>query len=164
MIKDYDRLAAVSYALKWALGRNPDFYDYNSIGGDCTNFVSQCVYAGTQTMNYTPEFGWYYINGNEKSPSWTGVEFFYDFMINNEGIGPFGEARNINLLVPGDIIQLGNREGDFYHSLILTRIDYSFRRRRFYVCAHSEDAFQRNLLSYNFSNIRGIHILGYRTE
>ena len=164
MIKEYDRLSAVSYAVKWALGRNPDFYDYNNIGGDCTNFASQCVYAGTQTMNYTPEYGWYYINGNEKSPSWTGVEFFYDFMINNRGIGPFAEEREVRFLVPGDIIQLGNIEGDFYHSLVLTKIEISGRRRRFYVCAHSEDAFQRNLMTYRFGKIRGIHILGYRTE
>jgi len=164
MIKEYDRISAISYALKWALSRNPDFYDYNNIGGDCTNFVSQCVYAGAQTMNYTPEYGWYYINGNEKSPSWTGVEFFYDFMINNKGEGPFAEERNINYLIPGDIIQLGNKDGDFYHSLILTKIDFGGRRRRFFVCAHSEDAFQKNLLSYRFERIRGIHILGYRNE
>lgn len=33
----YDRRAAVAYAHQWAYGRNPDFYDYEEIGGDCTN-------------------------------------------------------------------------------------------------------------------------------
>ena len=42
----YDRRAAVAYAHQWAYGRNPDFYDYEEIGGDCTNFASQCLYAG----------------------------------------------------------------------------------------------------------------------
>ena len=37
----YDRAAAVAYAHRWALGRNPQFYDYEEIGGDCTNFASQ---------------------------------------------------------------------------------------------------------------------------
>ena len=58
----YDRQSAVMYALRWALSRNPEYYSYSGIGGDCTNFVSQCVYAGSGVMNYTPDFGWYYID------------------------------------------------------------------------------------------------------
>ena len=42
----YDRRAAVLYAHRWAYGRNPAFYDYEHLGGDCTNFASQCIYAG----------------------------------------------------------------------------------------------------------------------
>ena len=29
----------------------------------------QCLYAGTGIMNFTPEFGWYYIDANDRSPS-----------------------------------------------------------------------------------------------
>ena len=58
----YDRGAAVRYAKRWAYGRNPAFYDYERIGGDCTNFASQCVYAGSGVMNYTRDLGWYYID------------------------------------------------------------------------------------------------------
>ena len=54
----YDRRAAVAYAHQWAYGRNPDFYDYEEIGGDCTNFASQCLYAGTGVMNFDPVYGW----------------------------------------------------------------------------------------------------------
>ena len=68
---DYDRSAAVLYAHQWAYGRNPAFYDYENVGGDCTNFASQCVFAGSGVMNFTPDFGWYYIDANQKSPSWT---------------------------------------------------------------------------------------------
>ena len=50
----YRREEAEAYARYWAYGRNPDFYDYATIGGDCTNFASQCIYAGTGVMNYTP--------------------------------------------------------------------------------------------------------------
>lgn len=50
----YDRAAAVAYARKWAVGRNPKFYDFNDIGGDCTNFASQCIYAGCGVMNFLP--------------------------------------------------------------------------------------------------------------
>ena len=56
----YNRDAAVAYARKWALGRNPAYYDFQDVGGDCTNFASQCIYAGARTMNFTSVFGWYY--------------------------------------------------------------------------------------------------------
>ncbi len=42
------------YAHLWAYGRNPRYYDYEGIGGDCTNFASQCIYAGAGVMNDTP--------------------------------------------------------------------------------------------------------------
>ena len=67
----YDRRAAVAYAHQWAYGRNPDFYDYEEIGGDCTNFASQCLYAGTGVMNFDPVYGWFYRDPNDKAPAWT---------------------------------------------------------------------------------------------
>lgn len=42
----YDRNKSVEYARKWALGRNPLYYNYDNIGGDCTNFISQCLFEG----------------------------------------------------------------------------------------------------------------------
>ena len=160
---EYNRSEAVRYALRWALARNPDYYDFADIGGDCTSFASQCVYAGCGVMNYTPTFGWYYISGNDKSPSWSGVEYFYNFITTNESTGPFGEDSSLSQLLPGDIIQLGDRNGRFYHTLVLTMIKTLRGMRNYYICAHNNDAFQRNLNTYNFSNIRGIHILGART-
>ena len=36
----YDRAAAVRYAHEWAYGRNPRYYDYELLGGDCTKSPS----------------------------------------------------------------------------------------------------------------------------
>lgn len=36
----YDREAAVAYAHRWAMGRNPAYLDFHGIGGDCTNVDS----------------------------------------------------------------------------------------------------------------------------
>ena len=74
-LQDYDRTAAVMYAHQWAYGRNPAYYDYEKLGGDCTNFASQCIFAGSGIMNFTPTFGWYYIDANQKAPAWTGVMY-----------------------------------------------------------------------------------------
>lgn len=42
----YDRNKAVAYAHKYAYSRNPNYYNFDNIGGDCTNFVSQVLAAG----------------------------------------------------------------------------------------------------------------------
>ena len=86
--KEYNRSNALQYARRWALDRNPLFFSFNGIGGDCTNFVSQCIFAGGCVMNYTPTYGWYYISSNDRTPSWSGVTFFYDFITNNKEQGP----------------------------------------------------------------------------
>lgn len=54
-IVEYNREKAKQYAKKWAYLRNPSYYDYDKIGGDCTNFVSQCIFAGAGHMNYRQE-------------------------------------------------------------------------------------------------------------
>ena len=42
----YNPQAAYNYAHQWALSRNPAYHDYSNEGGDCANFVSQCLIAG----------------------------------------------------------------------------------------------------------------------
>ena len=71
----YNRQKAVDYARRWALNRNPAFYDFQAIGGDCTNFASQCLYAGAEIMNYTPVTGWYYRSASDRTASWTDTEY-----------------------------------------------------------------------------------------
>ncbi len=154
----YDRNAVYEYAKKWAFGRNPRFYDFNDIGGDCTNFASQCIYAGAGVMNYTPTFGWYYISSNNRTPSWTGVQYLYNFLVGNTGVGPYAEEVPLEKLEVGDIVQLGRATGDFYHSPVIV----GFSNGRILVAAHTYDAFDRPLDSYNFAIARGIHIVGIR--
>ena len=99
----YDRQAAVAYAHRWAYLRNPDFYNFDKLGGDCTNFASQCLYAGSGVMNYTPTFGWYYNSQYSRAPAWTGVPFFYNYLTRTrETPGPVGEEAGMADLQPGD--------------------------------------------------------------
>jgi len=164
----YDRERAVEYARRWALSRNPLFIDFTGIGGNCTNFVSQCLYAGAPVMNYTETFGWYYISESERAPAWSGVDEFYNFLVGSMGfrgegslIGPYGTRATMPSQVQiGDVVQLRNSEGEFYHSLIIS----GFREGDILVCAQSNDALDRPLSSYSYSGLRVIHIDGARVE
>ena len=153
---EYDRNAAIAYAQKWAMTRNPEYYSFTDIGGDCTNFASQCVYAGCGVMNYTPVYGWYYIDVQNRSPSWTGVEYFFNFMVNNVSQGPYADQTAPDRAMPGDVLQLGDRNGRFYHSLVVL----NNTGREIYIAANDYDALYRPLSSYNYSYIRCIHYLG----
>lgn len=154
--------AAVRYALRWALSRNPEYYNFSDLGGDCTNFISQCIYAGSNVMNYDPIFGWYYISSYDRAPAWTDVEFFYDFFTGNEGVGPFASEISSEDVTVGDVIQFsspGNTR--FNHTLIVTRIIPGIRPI-ILVCAHTDDAFMRPLYTYKYRDIRFLHIDGVR--
>ncbi len=152
----YDRIKAVEYAEKWAYLRNPDFYNFNELGGDCTNFASQCLFAGSSVMNYP---AWYYYSLNDRSPSWTGVEFLYDFLIKNRGVGPRGEERGIEDISRGDIIQLDfEGEGRFSHTLVVVKADYPITPAGILIAAHTNDSLNRPLDSYSFRKARFIHI------
>ncbi len=164
-IREYNRARAVEYARRWAFARNPLFYDFTGEGGNCTNFVSQCLLAGCCQMNFTPTFGWYYINSAERTAAWTGVEFFRNFLVNNQTgvgdtLGPFGREVPSGRILPGDVIQLGREEGDFYHTLLVT----GFSPRGYLVAAQSDNAFNRPLATYSYNRIRFLHVEGYRSD
>lgn len=159
----YDRSTALQYAQQWAYGRNPNFFDYEELGGDCTNFASQCLYAGTGIMNFTPTFGWYYINANQKAPAWTGVEYFRNFLLRRDPTdGPFAIETGLYGLLPGDFVQLSFDGERFSHTPIVIQINYPISPENIFVAAHSYDAYMRPLNTYEYQNIRCIHILGAR--
>lgn len=158
IIKNYDRESAVQYAKIWAFNRNPKFYNFDNLGGDCTNFVSQCLLSGCKVMNYTQNFGWYYHSINDRTPSWTGVEFLYNFLTSNKSVGPFAKLVDRFSTKIGDVIELGRQNGSFYHSMIITKI----QNGNIYTSSHTVDSFDRPLSSYIYDKIRFIHILGVR--
>ena len=158
----YNREKAVAYASQWALFSNPAYYHYGGIGGDCTNFVSQCVYAGAGVMNYAKDFGWYYTNANDKAPAWTGVPYFWNFMTANGDAGPYGISVPLSELMPGDVVQLSFDGEKFSHSLFVLAADYPQSAGEIRVAAHSTPALNRLLSTYNYSTARYLHMLGVR--
>ena len=156
-IYTYDNLKAIEYAKKWAYSRNPIYFDFERLGGDCTNFVSQCVFAGCGIMNYTPVTGWYYNSLSSRAPAWTGVNEFFNFITTNKGVGPFAKQVVYQTIELGDVIQLYNGRS-FYHTVIVTKIQDG----EIYTSSHTRDTYNKRLTDYSFVKARFLKILGYR--
>ena len=153
---NYDRKLAVAYARKWALNKNPNYFYFEGIGGDCTNFVSQCLLAGNGIMNYDKYYGWFYIDKNNRSPSWSSVKYLQRFLLANLSPGFITKVLPLNQLEIGDIIQLRQNKNDFNHSVIISKIE----NNEIYVCSHSNNAIDKPLSSYFFLELKGLHIVG----
>ncbi len=152
----YNRNLCVEYAKRYAYKRNPKYYNFDKIGGNCTNFASQCLYAGLPVMNHAP-LGWYYNSADSRSPSWTSVESFYDFLTANTGVGPYAIQVDLPKVEIGDFVQLANRN-DYFHTLVICETVGGIK-----VCANSIDSFMRPINSYYFTSLRFIKILGGRS-
>ena len=159
MVKGYDRGLAVEYAVRWAEGKNPAFGYFGGIGGDCTNFISQCLLAGGGVMNFDYVRGWYFRSMTDRSPSWTSVAYLQSFLLRTGGgVGPFAEVCGLGEVEIGDIIQLRQNKTHFNHSLIVSKIVGG----EIYVCAHSNDVLNRPLSSYNALAMMPLHIIGVK--
>lgn len=157
----YRRELAVAYAHHWAYGRNPAYYNYDSLGGDCTNFASQCLYAGSGVMNDTKTFGWYYWNANEKAPAWTGVSYFFNFITRGAvNPGPFGREVPVEQIQPGDFAQLSFDGVNFSHTPVIVATGSRPTLQNTLVAAHTNDTDYAPLHSYLFRAIRFLHIEG----
>ena len=155
----YNREAARDYALKWAYGYNPDFYNFDKLGGDCTNFASQVLYAGGLPMNYTPTLGWYYISLNDRAPAWTGVNEFYRFLTTNTGVGPKAREVGIDEIQLADIVQINyGRDQSFDHTPVIVDVGEK-NPETILLAAHSCPAKNRPLSTYDYVDVRFLHII-----
>ena len=158
----YDRRNAVAYAHLWAYGRNPQYYNFDPVGGDCTNFASQCLFAGCKVMNYSQTNGWYYNSSYDRTPAWSGVNFLYDFLTTSSGSGPYAKQVAMAAIEPGDIIQLAIGHPYFHHSPVVIQVGETPSLNNILVAAHTYNSDYRPISSYPFHSIRFLHIVGVR--
>ena len=141
----YNPTAAVSYAYQWAVeggkAQNPSYPDFRNNGGDCTNFASQTVHAGsvpidgngtcsyysTITKWYVNKAAWWCLQSNWAwSTSWSVVGDFYTYQTQykNNANSTVYTVSQVNMLrqsaLIGDIIQL-ETGGSKWHSLVVTK-------------------------------------------
>ncbi|HEX3870310.1 MAG TPA: amidase domain-containing protein [Pirellulales bacterium] len=146
----YSRLSAVRYASRWALSRNSDFHNYTGHGGggDCTNFVSQCLLAGGWQMIWGTKRadGAWWCNGQNNSNSWSSARWFYDFLDSSPRVYTC-EEDDLDL---GDIVMMqnpGTPHPD--HAMIVTHITWlstpNGQERQVSVSYHSTDTLHNPL-------------------
>lgn len=139
----YDRLRAVRYADLWWNGYNPAFA---RMAVDCTNFISQCLWAGNVKMRGAGDrsSGWWYKFGSNASSagwsySWSTSHALMLFLRNQLGAHVVASARELKA---GDVIFYdweGN--GQYHHSTIVTDFDASGDPL---VNAHTDASFHRH--------------------
>jgi hypothetical protein len=141
----YNRVNAVNYALKYALKPNPNYryFSLDNTGGDCSNFVSQSLFAGGIPMNSF----WWYRRSNPLSTrddtwsfKWTIASSLYSYLKNNDRLklpGPKGsETLRKELLQIGDLIYFEDDKGNIFHSAVIT----SLANENLLVSQHSFEA------------------------
>lgn len=104
----YRRDEAVAYAERWWNEPNPAYENFEV---NCTNYVSQCLFAGGAPMNYTGrrESGWWYKGYSNKqemwSYSWAVASGLQRLLGNPRAFGLRAEAvSNPDSLQLGDVI------------------------------------------------------------
>ena len=109
---------AADYAIEWWDDRNPD---YRSFDADCTNFVSQAMYAGGWTQVeglYLNASAWWY-NALNQSRSWINVSYWHDFA--NVYSGRTYILNNPKNLYVGDVLQADfENDNSKDHTMIVT--------------------------------------------
>lgn len=132
----YNRSDAVKYARTYALTPNPNFRyltSHGDGGGDCSNFISQCLLAGGAHMDFSSQKPWWYKRGYNRlhdtwSVSWAVAHSLYWTLKSRNELKLPGlktiEVPDVSSLELGDIIQYENKNGVIYHSTIIT--DFTF--------------------------------------
>lgn len=132
------------YADTYAVTANPNFVEF--AGADCTNFVSQCIWAayggwtsdddndtmadnianGVCMQSSTSSDNWYARSNGCGNP-WSGVANLWTFVVNNTSTGPKGTGHNdggihTNIhpssILTGQVLQFKKPNGTVYeHSV-----------------------------------------------
>ncbi|MBH5318951.1 amidase domain-containing protein [Paenibacillus sp. GSMTC-2017] len=124
----YRRDLVAAYADRWWNAGNPG---YETFEDNCTNYVSQCIFAGNAPMNYTGKrgSGWWYKGRNNGGEWWS-----FSWSVSNALSGYLSKGRKTGLQAvvvhSADQLQLGdvitydwNGDGRFQHSSIVTAFD-----------------------------------------
>ena len=157
--EQYNRIAAINYAKKWYNSFNSKFFDCSKPGGDCANFVSQCINAGGLEMNKDwnskkPIECLNKLRNKFSTPSFVNAKKHYEYFCNNYRNGDIKEIRNKNEIADiieeckkennpirlGDLLYFGYNSG-IYHCTIISDVEPTMIK----FAAHTDSAFDKPL-------------------
>ena len=118
----YDRAAAYDYLMAYCDERNPRWYAYDDVGGNCMNFGSQVLLAGGIPEDEKGDEEWYWDGQNDLDLSWINVGHFYDYCRDNEGYGLVADTEaGYYTGEVGDVMIVGFA-GDHRHTTIISHV------------------------------------------
>ena len=98
-IDGYNASKAIEYARTYCKNYNPNYNSYKGRGGDCANFVSQCLYyGGLQTTNVWKPYTY----------AWINVGGIYDFLSGLNGTKVIANP-DVSEIEPGDVVISGGK-------------------------------------------------------
>ncbi|MDR2044528.1 MAG: amidase domain-containing protein [Clostridium sp.] len=165
---NYSRTAAVSYAEQYYAdgSYNPDYPDWSASGGDCANFVSQCIHAGGKAYNVSASSvsaakaadwaNWYSYgntcNTTNVSSTHRGANAFKSYWQSKVSYSTFTSVGQASYTYgyQGDAISLLLPNGSAYHTLLI--VGYDAANNDFIVSAHTHSTFTDKLSAYSPSN------------
>jgi hypothetical protein len=141
----YDRVRGLRYSELWWNGWNPSFA---KLSDDCTNFISQCLFAGQCPMvgGTDRANGWWYkVNSTETleqwSYSWTTAQALYVHLTTTWGAKVLSSPRELKI---GDIIFYDwTGSGNVHHSAFVSDFD---GKGDPLVNAHTDPSYHRHYL------------------
>jgi len=149
---DYDVNAVIKYADKWATSRNPAYYDFSDLGGDCANFTSQSIFAGGMPQVVGSQYGtngWFYKTSSNRSATWTGASPLRTWMANNRG-KKVDSPSNSEIYVGSPVFYDWYNDGSYDHATICVGTNSSGRA---IINSHTNDKYHE-VWNYGYSNTK----------
>ncbi|WP_339149365.1 MULTISPECIES: amidase domain-containing protein [unclassified Sutcliffiella] len=118
----YSRMEAVKYAEQYWNSYNPQFKKFEV---NCTNYISQCLYAGGAPMvGYPKKSGGWWMRNNDWSYTWAVAHALRWYLPNAKQGLKAKEVNSATDLRPGDVICYDfEGDGRFDHNTIVVAKD-----------------------------------------
>jgi len=165
--QNIDRNDAVDYALDHAYSYNNDYANLgntNIAGGDCSNFVSQCLYSGgwqyenPYNNSASCEVWWYKHSNDTWSNTWAVANGLYRYITycNNYGSLRTVAQSHAGYISGADVLFFDqNNDNIKDHTMIVTRVRKYWwsSYRRVYVSGHTTNRRNYNIANYENANL-----------
>ncbi len=129
-LASYNRSYAQIYAIAHVNNPSTQYPNYSAYGGDCTNFVSQCLeYGGwaqtSKTAGRASALSWFHDKGYTSPPalalrstSWTAASNLAAYLLNTSRVN--ASSYPVSSMDIGDVIQLSSAAQGIHHSTVVT--------------------------------------------
>jgi len=141
----YNVSKAIAYADKYCINYNSSYNSYKGRGGDCANFVSQCLYAG----GFKQDSVWY-----KHSVAWINV---MKQIAHFKPYGKFLTANNSNLIKGNPIYFDWNGDGVYDHATICAGRNSSGVA---ILDSHTKDLYHATWTNWSFKKAATIQLRG----